>query len=376
MSFSLNTARIDLDAVAHNLGQVRKVVGPGVRIMGVVKADAYGHGLIPVAEVLERSGADALGVMDLHEAVILRDKGLNLSVFILAGFEAGSSDEIVRRGLIPFIYDLDLARQLNQTAKKYGKKARVHLKVDTGMNRLGAPLDQVEGFLEAVRGMDHLEVSGLASHFSEAGIKNSDYTLRQLVRFKEVIETARVKGYNLTTNNTANSAAVLSLPESHFDMVRPGLMLYLASKIDLKPVMTLISKVIQVKKIGPDSPVSYGRKWVSDRETIIATLPIGYAHGYNRRLFKDGYVLIRGQRAPVRGVICMNLTMVDVTHIPGARVGDEAVLLGSQGDETISGPDLANKLGTISYEVFCTFGGLNHRQYVLDKNNNKKGEKE
>ncbi|MBW2053836.1 MAG: alanine racemase, partial [Deltaproteobacteria bacterium] len=248
MSFSLNTARIDLDAVAHNLGQVRKVVGPGVRIMGVVKADAYGHGLIPVAEVLERSGADALGVMDLHEAVILRDKGLNLSVFILAGFEAGSSDEIVRRGLIPFIYDLDLARQLNQTAKKYGKKARVHLKVDTGMNRLGAPLDQVEGFLEAVRGMDHLEVSGLASHFSEAGIKDSDYTLRQLVRFKEVIETARVKGYNLTTNNTANSAAVLSLPESHFDMVRPGLMLYgaapedhLASKIDLKPVMTLIS---------------------------------------------------------------------------------------------------------------------------------------
>ncbi len=376
MDLSLNIARINLGFLAHNFGQVKKMVGPDVKIMAVVKADAYGHGLLSAAGSLARAGADALGVMDLHEAVTLRDNGLDLPVFIMAGFDAAYSDEIVSRGLTPFIYEIGLARELDRAARKRNQKIKVHLKVDTGMNRLGAPLDEVEGFLEAVKNFSNLEVSGLVSHFSEADVKDSEFTLRQLTRFREIIESARLKGYRLTANSMANSAAVLGLPDSYFDMVRPGLMLYgatpadhLRQKADLKPVMSLTSKVIQVKKIGPASPVSYGRTWVSERETVLATLPIGYAHGYSRRLNKSGCVLIRGKRAPVRGVICMNLTMVDVTDIPGVQVGDEVVLLGSQGRETISGQDLAEILGTVSYEIFCRIGGLNHRRYVRPENN-------
>ncbi|MBW2093212.1 MAG: alanine racemase [Deltaproteobacteria bacterium] len=333
MSLNLNIARINLDCAAHNFS----------------------------------------------EAITLRDNNIALPVFILAGFKAAHADQIVSRGLVPFVYDLGVARALNQAARKRGQKTEVHLKVDTGMNRLGAPFEKVEDFLEAIAGMDYLEVSGLASHFSEADVRDSEFTAQQLALFREIIASARSKGYRLTANNMANSAAVLSLPDSRFDMVRPGLMLYgaapeghLAHESDLKPVMTLASQVIQVKKIAPGSPVSYGRKWTADRETVLATLPIGYAHGLNRLLYNEGYVLIRGQRARIRGVICMDLTMVDVTHIPGVQVGDEVVLLGSQGEETITGSDLARMLGTISYEIFCTIGGLNHRQYVQVENN--KGE--
>ncbi|MBW2062936.1 MAG: alanine racemase [Deltaproteobacteria bacterium] len=371
MSLSFNIARINLESVAYNLDQVRKAAGPGVRIMGVVKADAYGHGLLPVAKCLVQSGVDALGVMDLHEALTLRDNGLDLPVFILAGFEAGHSEEIVRRGLTPFVYDLGLAYELNQAARKHGRKVQIHLKLDTGMNRLGAPLGEAEKFLEAIRDLEHLEVMGLASHFSEADLKESEFTFQQLEQFGRIIKTALRMGYRLSANNIANSAAVLSLPQSFYDLIRPGLVLYgaapaehLAREVDLRPVMTFISQVIQVKRIGPGSPVSYGRTWAAERKTVLATIPVGYAHGYGRGLSNGGYVLIRGRQAPVRGVVCMNLTMVDVTDIPGVEVGDEVVLLGTQDGEIISAPSLARMLGTISYEIFCTIGGLNHRQYV------------
>jgi alanine racemase len=372
MENNLVRARIDLNALAHNLDQIRTIVGPKTRIMGVVKGDAYGHGLVPVAACLARSGVDALGVMDLHEALVIRDAGFeDLPVYILAGFEPGHMDELVKRDLIPFIYEARLARELNQAARRFDRKVRVNLKIDTGMNRLGVPFDQAEGFLDAVSGLDHLEVTGLATHLSEADLEDSSFIERQLDRFEDAIEIGTSKGYYLTANSAANSAAVLSRPRSYYHMVRPGLMLYgaapgrhLTERADLRPVMSVTSQVIQVKKIGPGSPVSYGRTWTASRDTLLATLPVGYAHGYNRRLSSQGHVLIRGQRAPIRGLICMNLMMADVTHIPEACPGDEVVLLGSQDREVITGDSLAEKIGTISYEVYCTFGGLNHREYI------------
>jgi len=372
MENNLIRARIDLNALAHNLAQTRVIVGPQIRIMGVVKGDAYGHGLVPVAACLARSGVDALGVMDLHEALVIRDAGLeDIPVYILAGFESEHMDEIVKRDLIPFIYDVRLARELNQAARGLARKVRVTLKIDTGMNRLGVPFDQAEGFLDAVSGLDHLEVTGLATHLSEADFEDSSFIERQLDRFEDAIEIGTTKGYYLTANSAANSAAVLSHPRSYYQMVRPGLMLYGAppgrhqtGRADLRPVMSVTSRVIQVKKIEPGSPVSYGRTWIASQDTLLATLPVGYVHGYNRRLSDQGYVLIRGQKAPIRGRVCMNLMMADVTHIPEARPGDEVVLLGSQDTEVITGDSLAEKIGTISYEVYCTFGGLNYREYI------------
>jgi alanine racemase len=372
MENSLIRARIDLKALAHNLNQIRVKVGPDTGIMGVVKADAYGHGLLPVAACLARSGVDALGVMDLHEALVIRDAGFkDLPVFILGGFEPGHADEIIKRDLTPFVYDAGLARELNKAARRLNRSVKVSLKIDTGMNRLGVPFDLAEEFLNEVLELGNLEVTGLATHFSEADFEESSFIEHQLDRFEDVIELADLKGYNLTANNAANSAAVLSLPRSYYHLVRPGLILYgavpgshLADRADLRPAMSLISQIIQVKKIGPGSTVSYGRTWTASRDTILATIPVGYAHGYDRRLSGRGYVLIGGKRAPIRGRVCMNLIMVDVTHIPEAYPGGEVVLLGKQGGETITGDSLAEIIGTISYELFCTFGSLNHREYV------------
>lgn len=371
MNRYFNMVRVDLAALEHNLGQVKKLVGPWVRVMAVVKADAYGHGLVPVGLRLARAGADSLGVMDLDEAVRLRDAGVGIPIFILAGFEPEDCDEIAARELTPFVYDPLLAKDLDKAARKRDQKVRVHLKLDTGMNRLGVRHDAAREFLRQVRDLEWLEVTGLATHFSEADLQDGKFIHKQLGRFEGLVSQARAEGYgDLTLNNVANSAAVMSLPQAHYSLVRPGLMLYgaypgehMTARADLKPVMTMTSRVIQVKRIPPGSSVSYGRTWTAGQETLLATAPVGYAHGYSRLLSNRGYALIRGRRVPIRGRVCMNLTMFDVTGVPGVSPGDEVVLLGSQDQETISCQTLAQETGTISYEVLCVLGSLNHREY-------------
>jgi alanine racemase len=368
----LNTAKIDTGALIHNLGEARRLVGPKVRIMAVVKADAYGHGVVSVGRTFAENGADALGVMDLHEAALLRDAGLRPPIFILAGVTPDQLAEIAARQLTPFIYDPALARELDRVAAEQNRIVEVHLKVDTGMNRLGVRHDQADPFFEAVADLPNIVVAGLATHFSDADLKDSAFIQKQIERFDDLIVRAKKAGLtNLSLNNAANSAAVMSLDTAHFDMVRPGLMLYgdypadhLRGRADLKPAMSVESRVIQVKTIPQGAAVSYGRTWKAEKETTIATVPIGYTHGYDRLLSNQGQALIRGRAAPVRGRVCMNLTMFDVTHIPDAAVGDEVVLLGRQGDAVITGQDIADRIGTIGYEVFCVMGGLNHRRYV------------
>jgi len=371
MSQKLTEVRIDLAALSHNLGLVRDRIGPGVGVMAVVKADAYGHGLVPVARRLMESGAAALGVMDVEEAVRLRETGFRSPVCVLAGLGRADLDEVVAHDLTPFLYEFALARDLDHAAQKRVRPVRVHLKIDTGMNRLGVPADEAFGFLEAVRGLRHLIVTGLATHLAEADVLGSDFTREQLSRFQHVLESARALGFPLTENSAANSAAVLTLPEAHFDLVRPGLMLYgadpfngAAGAFGLRPVMHLVSRVIQIKKVKAGQAVSYGRTWVADRPTRLAVLPVGYAHGLSRRLSKTGYALIRGCRAPIRGRVCMNLTLTDVTDIPGVEIGDEAVHLGVQQGETLSAQVMADRMGTIPYEVFTSIGGLNPRRYL------------
>lgn len=371
MSKKLTEVLIDLAALSHNLGVVRDRTGPDVRVMAVVKADAYGHGLVPVARRLVESGAEALAVMDVDEAVRLREAGLRSAVCVLAGLGPADLDEVVAHDLTPFLYEFALARDLDRAAQRRVRPVRVHLKIDTGMNRLGIPADEAMGFLEAVRGLRHLIVTGLATHLAEADVLDSDFTREQLSRFEHVLGAARAMGFSLTENSAANSAAVLTRPEARFDLVRPGLMLYgadpfqgEAGSFGLRPVMHLVCPVIQVKKVKAGQAVSYGRTWVAERPTKLAVLPVGYAHGLSRRLSESGYALIRGCRAPIRGRICMNLTLADVTDIPGVEVGDEAVLLGVQQGEILSAQAMADQMGAIPYEIFTSIGALNPRRYL------------
>ena len=372
MNRRYNIIRIDMAALAHNLGEVKRLVGPRVKIMAVVKADAYGHGMVPVGLHMIDCGADALGVMDLHEAVGLREAGVEKPVYILAGFEPGHASEIVDRDLTPFVYEPALAEALDEAARKKDKKIDIHLKLDTGMSRLGVRYDQAEEFFSKIGDLDYVRVTGLATHFSDADIEDSDFSRTQVRRFQSLIESAGRRGLGpFSLINAANSATVLTHEEAYFDLVRPGLMLYggypaehLRSKADLRPAMSLTSRVIQIKNLPPGSGVSYGRTWTTDRETRIALVPTGYAHGFDRMFSNKGWALIRGRRAPIRGRVCMNLTMFDVTDIPGAAAGDEVVLLGRQGDEVISGETLADLSGTINYEIFCSLGSVNYLEYV------------
>jgi len=367
-----NRLEIDLGAVAHNLGQVKRIVGSGVKVMAVVKADAYGHGLIPVSRRLAESGADAFGVMDLDEGVRLREAGLKQPVFILAGFDTDGCPEIVRHRLAPFVYDPGLARELNEAARKADARVEVHLKLDTGMNRLGVRCEEAERFLEAVRRLDRLDVTGLATHFADADLKDGRFMDGQLDRFDDLTGVARRMGYDrLRLNNAANSAAVLGSPRSHLDMVRPGLMLYgdlpgehLAGRAQLRPAMRMSSRIIQIKRLSRGEAVSYGLTWTAFRETRLAVVPVGYTHGFHWLLSNRGQALIRGSVAPVRGRVCMNLTMFDVTDVPDAAPGDEVVLLGAQAGASITAGQVAARAGTISYEMFCTMGGLNSREYA------------
>ncbi|MFH1137881.1 MAG: alanine racemase [Pseudomonadota bacterium] len=370
MNGNINLVRIDLEALAHNLGEVRRLVGPTVKIMAVVKADAYGHGLVRAGLHFARHGADALGVMNLHEALRLREAGAALPVFILAGFEPGHCRDIVEKKLIPFVYDLETARELNKAAALKGVKTRVHLKIDSGMNRLGQSRRGLGEFFLSIKALTNLEPTGLCTHLAEADSGSGDFTDRQAGRFEKAAALAVQMGLPARNNNCANSAAVVAHPGAYYQMVRPGLMLYgdnpcdhLPDRVVLRPAMSMTSRIIQVKTVPAGEGVGYGRTFTAAGETVLAVAPVGYAHGYSRRFSNKGYALIRGRRASIRGRVCMNLTMFDVTDIPGAAVGDEVVLLGSQGQEKITGRDLADIAETITYEIFCHLGGLNAREH-------------
>lgn len=366
-----NQVTIDLTALTHNLKQVRKLVGPEVRIMAMVKADAYGHGLTMVGRHLAISGADLLGVMDIHEAVALRDAGVQIPIVIVAGLAPDQCGEVVDRNFIPFVYDLDLVWAMEAAAVRRNMKAVIIVKVDTGMHRVGVPFEAAKNLLREISLSPNVEVAGLASHLAEADEEKSDYSIVQVNRLTRLIEYAEQTGLKLTLNSAANSAAILSWPQSHLQMVRPGLMLYgyypadhLRPMADLRPAMTLTSRIIQIKRVAPGEGVSYGRTWTAERDSRVAVVPVGYAHGLTRLLSNKGWGLIRGHRALIRGRVCMNLTMFDVTGIPDVTVGDEVVLLGTQDRESITAAAMANICGTISYEVLCLIGKCNHRRYV------------
>jgi alanine racemase len=349
---------VDLEAIAGNLHQVRRIVGPDVALMVVLKADGYGHGAVRIARTAMNNGARMLGVACLSEGVLLRRAEIDAPILALGYTPAWQARDAVLNEITATVFDLDTTRAFSRAAGEVGQTARVHVKVDTGMGRLGLLPDQVLPFLRQAVLLPHLEIEGILTHFSVADEADKSYTRWQLDRFAAVLAQVREAGIHVPLAHAANSAALLTLPEARFDMVRLGIALYgLAPSPDtplppgFRPALSFKTRVAQVKALSPGSAVSYGNTYRTQGKETIAVIPVGYADGFRRAPAHWGHVLVRGQRAPIVGRVCMDQTMIDVTHIPGVRQGDEVVLIGQQGTESITVEQVAERLGTINYEV-------------------------
>ncbi|MBN1138886.1 MAG: alanine racemase [Anaerolineae bacterium] len=348
---------VDLEAIAHNVRRIVEMVGPKVLVLAVLKADGYGHGAIRVARTALNNGARYLGVASINEGTALRRAGITAPILVLGYTPAWQARELVLHSLSATVFNLDIARALSRAAADLNGRVPTHIKVDTGMGRLGLLPDEVLPFVLELQRLPNLALEGIFTHFSVAD-SDPDYTRWQLNRFQQVVEALAKAGIRPPLAHAANSAAVLALPESHLDMVRPGIALYglhpspeVRCPPDFRPALRFKTQVAQVKTLPPGSYVSYGNTYQTSGEQRIAVIPVGYADGFRRAPRHWGEVLVRGHRAPIVGRVSMDQTMIDVTAIPGVRQGDEAVLIGEQGNEQITAEEVAERLGTINYEV-------------------------
>jgi|SRR5215813_6719371 len=357
-------AEINLDALANNFHVVRKQVGPAVKVMAVVKANAYGHGAVECARRLAREGANWFGVATPEEGIQLRDAGITQPILSLGGFWDGQQAACVQHRLTPVIYRLDMAASLNDAARAAGVVADLHVKVDTGMGRLGVRFDQVKEFADKLHAFESIRVDGLMTHFAAADDQSCvSLTHSQVERFYAAVETFHECGFDPEHKHLANSAGIFEQPAAHGNMVRPGGVLYglwrdvlgptHARDFHFEPVMSVRSRISLLKWVPPGETLGYGCTFEASRRTLVATLPIGYHDGYMRGLSNRGRVIVRGAYASVVGRISMDLTLIDVTDIPSVAVGDVVTLLGTDGPLSVSAENLAKVAGTISYEVTC-----------------------
>ena len=351
---------IDLDAVGHNVSMIKEVVGKNCEIMAIVKANAYGHDAVEVSRVALEGGATRLGVALLEEGIVLRRAGFDCPILILGLTPKDQIGSLISYDLTPTVCDLPMAESLSQAAIKNKKTAKVHLDIDTGMRRLGIQPGEALDFARKIKEMKNIEIEGLYTHFAAADEKDKSYTELQFAEYKRVVDELEKGDLNIPLKHVANSAAIFDLPYTHLDMVRLGITMYglfpsaeIERKVNLKPAAKFKTKIIFIKKVPAGKSIGYGRAYTTTRETIVATLPVGYADGYPRLLSGKGEVLVRGKRTPTIGRICMDLCMIDVTDIAGVQVGDEVVLWGEQGGEVIPVEEIAEKAGTINYEIIC-----------------------
>ncbi len=355
-------AVIDLAALAHNYGEVKRRSGDR-RVLAVVKAQAYGHGAVPVARRLAELGAPMLGVALVEEGRELRDSGITTSILVMGPVFPEQAGEVVRLGLTPVVFSRAFARGLSVCAEREGRTVAVHVKIDTGMGRVGLPPAEAAGLIADLVKLPGIVLEGLMTHFADADLQDRQFASMQMDRFESLIHTLDERGIAVPLRHAANSAAVLAFDRALLTMVRPGLMLYGYDPREkrgeqvLRPVLSWVTKIAFVKRVAAGTPVSYGRTFVTRRESLIATIPVGYADGFDRALSNQGEALVRGARVPVAGRVCMDMTMLDVTDVPSAAEGDEVVLIGMQGNESITADDIAKKIGTIPYEVLCGISG-------------------
>lgn len=374
-------AEISLAAIGQNFQIIRNIVR-NRPVIAVVKADAYGHGAVEVSKRLLKEGISYLAVAYINEAVELRDAGITIPIIVL--FDTEDVKSIFDFKLMPVICDMDNALSLSKEAKKRNIPLKVHVKVDTGMGRMGLHGKHVIRDLIKISDMHGLEITALLSHFSEADLSDRTYAKFQLERFNEIREAVYEKLKRRIFSHIANSAAILSFKEAHLDAVRPGLMLYgyspiksmerraksrkseknKSQDIGLIPAMTVKTRILSIRNVPSGTPISYGRTFITKRPSRIGVIPLGYADGYNRLFSNNADVLVNGKRVPVIGRVCMDLTMTDLTDVKGVKKDDEVVIIGRQGNESITAEELAFRSNTISYEILTTLGGRSKRTYV------------
>ncbi|MGZ3646641.1 MAG: alanine racemase [Ktedonobacteraceae bacterium] len=352
---------IDLSAIANNTRQIQSLIGPNVRILASLKADAYGHGALKVARTVLQNGASILGVATLIEAIPLREAGIHAPILVFGYVPHWQMREAVRLQLTLTLYSIDAAQALSRAAQALNQSVKVHVKVDTGMGRLGIRAEdsnEIVELLHEINSLPRLELEGIFTHFAMADTQDLTHARMQLSRFLHVLQRIDEKHMRPSLVHAANSAATLSLPEAHFDMVRPGIALYgldPSSEVPLpaefRPALSFKTQVAQVKDVPEGECISYGCTYITDRPTRIAILPVGYADGFRRAPTNWGYVLVHEHEAPLLGRVCMDQCIIDITHIPHVRVGDEVVLIGQQGRASLTAEQVAQRLGTINYEV-------------------------
>ena len=364
---------IDLDALAANFHVVKDKVGPSVNVMAVVKANAYGHGAVKCARRLEREGADWFGVALPEEGIELRNAGIARPILCLGGFWGEQATACVQQNLTPVVYRLDMIEAFDRAARERNIVADVHVKVDTGMGRLGVRFDEVSAFAGALRKFANIRVDGFMTHFAAADEPScGPLTKDQTQRFETAVAAFQERGFAPTYQHLANSAAVFSQPAAWGNMVRPGGVLYglwdtLAPEdrdVKLRPVMSLHSRITLLKWVPQGETVGYGCTFEASRKTLVATIPIGYDDGYMRALSNRGHAIIRGVYATVIGRISMDLTLIDVTNVPGVQTEDEVTFMGTEGELAISAEEIARTAGTLSYEVTCGISDRVPRIYI------------
>lgn len=369
-------AEVNLDALKHNYKQIRGHVPHEVEIMAIVKADAYGHGAVEVSKLLQEEGVNRFAVAIVKEGEELRQQGITSPILVLGYTPRADIRALIENNLTQTVFSYEMAKVLSDEAGKLGKTVNIHIKVDTGMGRIGflsSPQSIEE--VKMIASLPHLNMEGIFTHFSTADEEDTAYTHKQWHIFEGFLQELREVGIELPVIHAANSAAIMCHSYADLNVVRPGIILYgyypsgyLQGKVlDLIPAMTLKTQVVHVKELPEGHYVGYGRTHYTHHKTKVATIPVGYADGYSRRLSNVGRVLIRGQYAPIIGNICMDQFMVDVTNIEGVTVEDEVVLFGKQGENEIAVEEIASELGTINYEIICMIGKRVPRIYVKTK---------
>lgn len=354
-------AEIDLSAIEKNIRNVKELLKPKTKLMIVIKADGYGHGAFPVAKVLDPI-ADAYGVAILEEGLTLRRIGIKRPILILGFTPEQQYGEMIKKDIMTAVFTYDMAMGIAKEAKRQGKIAAIHIKLDTGMGRIGfQPSEESITVIKKISELENLRIDGIFTHFAKADERDKTYFEEQFAKYQWVCSRLEEEGIQIPVHHAANSASIMELPKAHLDMVRSGIItygLYPSDEVDqslleLHPAMSLRANVSFVKQVPAGSGIGYGMSYITKSPAKIATIPVGYADGYSRSLSNRGFVLIHGKRAPIVGRICMDQFMVDVTHIPDVHVGDVVTLLGNDGDAQISAEELSAWAGSFNYELIC-----------------------
>lgn len=356
---------VDLNAIEHNIKEIRKKLKPQTGIMAVIKAFGYGSGAVNIVNTLIKNGINWLAVAIPEEGIQLREEGVKLPILVFGyPFDLRM---IMKYNLTPTISDFELAEELDKLAQKENRIVKIHIEIDTGMGRTGIPEKKSVEFITRILSFKNIQIEGLYTHFAGSD-SDMEYTRLQITRFEKILTELKKRNIKIPLVHACNSAGIINFPEAHYDLVRPGLMLYgyypnenLKNKINLLPSLALKSKITFLKKVPAGTSISYNRTFITNRPSKIATIPLGYADGIKRALSNKGYVMINGMKAPIVGTICMDMFMVDVTHIPNVKAGDDVIIFD---DHNITVEELAQICGTINYEIISTISNRIPRVYL------------